>query len=76
MRINETKEYFGKSYYAVEYNGAPADFLPSEDDPQCKICAVEPNYCGMQKECHGEVPFVFIKSEYANAMNIVATLRQ
>ena len=47
MSINDTKEYFGKSYMAVEYNCKPSDFMPSDDDPQCKICAVEPNYCGM-----------------------------
>ncbi len=72
MRINDKKEYFGKSYTAVEYNGEPADFMPTDDDPQCKICAVEPNYCKMRNECHGETPFVFVKSEYASAMDIVA----
>jgi len=71
MSINDTKEYFGKSYMAVEYNGKPSDFLPSDDDPQCKICAVEPNYCGMCDECHGDVPFVFVKTDYAKAMETV-----
>lgn len=76
MRINETTEYFGKSYMAVEYEGQPADFMPSDDDPQCKICAVAPNYCKMRNECHGETPFVFVKTEYANAMCMVAKMRQ
>jgi hypothetical protein len=76
MSINDTKEYFGKSYMAVEYNGKPSDFMPSDfmpsdDDPQCKICAVEPNYCGMCDECHGDIPFVFVKTDYAKAMETV-----
>lgn len=76
MRINDTKEYFGKSYTAVEYT-EPLDFQPTDDDPQCKICAVEPNYCKMQSECHSkENPFVFVKSDYARAMSIVAMLYQ
>ena len=39
MSINDTKEYFGKSYTAVEYI-EPIDFMPTDDDIQCKICAV------------------------------------
>ena len=35
MRINDTKEYFGKSFTAVEYV-EPMDFQPTDDDPQCK----------------------------------------
>lgn len=77
MRINDTKDYFGKSYTAVEYVGQPADFQPTDDDPQCKICAVEPNYCKMMAECHCEQnPFVFVKTKYAKAMSIVAMLYQ
>ncbi len=76
MRINDTKEYFGKSYTAVEYT-EPLDFQPTDDDPQCKICAVEPNYCKMMDECHSEeCPFIFVKTEYANAMSTVAMLYQ
>ncbi len=70
MSIDDTKEYFGKSYTAVEYKGRPSDFLPSEDDPQCKICAIEPNYCKMMDECHSEIPFIFVKTEYVKMMDI------
>lgn len=74
MKIGEEKEYFGKSYTAVYYNGMPSDIRPSDDDsmfddPKCKICAVEPNYCKMQDECNGNVPFIFLKSEYVKAMS-------
>ena len=77
MKINDIMEYFGKSYVAVEYNGRPADFQPTDDDPQCKICAVSPNYCKMIGECHrDENPFVFVKLEFANAMSTVAMMYQ
>ena len=27
------------------------------------------NYCKMQDECNGNVPFIFLKSEYVKAMS-------
>ena len=69
MKIGETKEDWGNSYTAIPYTEPPADFMPSEDDAQCKICAIEPNYCKMMEECHGLTAFIFIKTEYAKAMS-------
>ena len=69
MKIGEEKEYWGQRYTAVAYNERPADFIPNDDDAQCKICAIEPNYCKMQDECHGAVPFIFVKSIYIKAMS-------
>lgn len=74
MSINDTKEYFGKSYTAVEYI-EPIDFIPTDDDMQCRICAVEPFFCEMKNECHGEIPFVFVKTEYADAMNFIGFMK-
>ena len=65
------KTYNGKQYTAVPYNGRPADFMPDEDeDPQCKLCALMPNWCDMKKYCHGEEPFVFVLARYINAMKL------
>lgn len=68
MKIGETVEFWGNEYTAVYYNGIPSDFLPTDDDAQCKICAIEPNYCKMMEQCHGVVPFIFVKTEYVKAM--------
>lgn len=73
MKIGEEKEYFGQTYTAVAYNERPADFMPTDDDTddQCRICAVEPNYCKMKDQCHGVVPFIFVKSIYVKAMSVM-----
>ena len=68
MRIGETTEYHGTEYTAVAYNERPADFMPTDDDPQCKLCAVMPNYCRMQDECHGTPAFVLVKTRYIEGM--------
>lgn len=70
MSIDDTVTFFGHEYTAVEYTERPADFMPSDDDPQCKICAIEPNYCKMMEECHSEIPFIFVKTEYVKMMDI------
>lgn len=71
------KTYNGKQYTAVPYDGRPADFMPDEDeDPQCKLCALMPNWCGMRDECHGTQPFVFVKSRYTKAMENLTTITQ
>lgn len=74
MKIGEERQFFGKSYTAVYYKGIPADFRPSDDDAQCKICAIEPNYCKMMEQCHGVVPFIFVKTEYVKAMSVLSQL--
>lgn len=68
-KINDEVTFFGNTYMAVEYDGRPADFFPTDDDAQCKICAIEPNYCKMMEQCHGAVPFIFVKTEYVKAMD-------
>lgn len=70
MRIGETTEKNGTEYIAVAYNERPAEFFPvEEDDPQCRLCALMPNYCGMKDECHGTPAFVFVRRKYLEAMN-------
>ena len=65
------KMYNGKQYTAVPYDGRPADFMPDEDeDPQCKLCALMPNWCGMRQYCHSEEPFVFVQTRYIEAMSL------
>lgn len=73
MTIGEEKEYHGTMYTAVRWNGVPSDFRPSEDDPQCKLCAVSPTYCKMMDDCHGSVAFIFVQKRYIKAL---ATLNQ
>ena len=73
MKIGDTVEFWGNEYTAVLYKGIPEDFLPDEEsDPQCKLCALEPNYCGKKvskDDCHGIAAFVFVKSIYVKAMS-------
>lgn len=69
MKIGEKKEFLGNSYTTIPYTEPPADFIPIDDDVQCKVCEIEPNYCKMMEECHGLPAFIFIKTEYAKAMN-------
>lgn len=68
MMAGDTMERNGTEYMAVAYNGTPSDFMPTDDDPQCKLCALMPNYCNMKVACHGEQPFVLVKSIYLKAM--------
>ena len=72
MKIGDTVEFWGNDYTAIAFKGIPADFLPDEEsDLQCKICALEPNYCGKKvskDDCHGIAAFIFIKSVYFKAM--------
>jgi hypothetical protein len=73
MKIGDTVEFLGNEYTAVRYNGIPADFLPDEEsDLQCKLCALEPNYCKKKvsiDDCHGITAFVFVNSIYVKAMS-------
>lgn len=73
MKIGDTVEFWGNEYTAVRYNGIPADFLPDEEsDQQCRLCALEPNYCNKKvsiDDCHGIAAFVFVKSIYVKAMS-------
>ena len=72
MKIGDTVEFWGNEYTAVHYKGIPADFLPDdESDQQCKLCALEPNYCKMKDDCHGDNPFVFVKAEQVRAMDFL-----
>lgn len=72
MKIGDTVEFCGNEYTAVYYKGIPADFLPDEEsDQQCRLCALEPNYCKKKvsiDDCHGMSAFVFVKSIYVKAM--------
>ena len=67
-KINDEVTFFGNTYTAVEYTERPADFFPTDDDQQCRICQLAPNYCKMKGDCHGETPFVFVKSDHAKMM--------
>ena len=73
MKIGDTVEFWGNEYTAVYYKGIPADFLPDEEsDPQCRLCALEQNYCGKKvskDDCHGIAAFVFVNSIYVRAMS-------
>lgn len=69
-KINDTVEFFGNEYIAVEYKEQPAVFFPNEDDDQqCRVCQLAPNYCKMKDDCHGDRPFVFVKAEHVMAMD-------
>ena len=75
-KINDTVEFFGKQFVAVEYmkrpaDERPADFFPTDDDQQCRVCQLAPNYCKMKDDCHGENPFVFVKAEQVRAMDFL-----
>lgn len=73
MKTGDEVEFWGNKYTAVPYTEAPVDFVPLDDDDndlQCRICALEPNYCGKKvpkDDCHGIGAFVFVKSEYVKA---------
>jgi hypothetical protein len=67
-KINDTVEFFGNQYIAVEYTERPADFFPTDDDQQCRVCQLAPNFCKMKEDCHGDTPFVFVKSAHAKMM--------
>lgn len=68
--LGATVTFFGQQFARVSYNDEPEDYDPNDinlmfDDPQCKLCAVEPNYCKTQHQCHDKAnPFVFVKSKY------------
>lgn len=68
-KINDTVEFWGNRYVAVEYTERPADFFPTGDDDQCRICQLSPNYCKMKDDCHGFPAFVFVRAEYIEALN-------
>lgn len=70
-KINDEVTFFGNTYMAVEYDGRPAEFFPTDDDDQCRICQLAPNFCKMKDDCHGDTPFVFVKSSHVMAMDIV-----
>lgn len=70
-QINDTVEFFGNQYIAVEYIERPADFFPTDDDQQCRVCQLAPNYCKMKDDCHGDDPFVFVKAEQVRAMDFL-----
>ena len=74
MKIGDTVEFWGNEYTAVRYDAQSqtADFMPTDDDKQCRICALEPNYCGKKvskDDCHGIAAFVFVNSIYVRAMS-------
>lgn len=73
MKIGDTVEFCGNEYTAVRYDAQSqtADFMPTDDDKQCRICALEPNYCNKKidiDECHSYNGFIFVKSIYIKAM--------
>ena len=69
-KINDTVEFFGNEYIAVEYKEQPAVFFPNEDDDQqCRVCQLSDNYCKMKDDCHGDRPFVFVKAEHVKVMD-------
>lgn len=68
-KINDTVEFWGNRYVAVEYTERPADFFPTGDDDQCRICQLSQNYCKMKEDCHGVLPFVFVKAEHVKVMD-------
>lgn len=65
MNIGESKEYFGKLYTAVAYQGTPKGCATLQEDEQCNACGVDQYYCGLKDECHNEeCPFVMIKTQF------------
>lgn len=74
-KINDTVEFFGNEYIAVEYKEQPAVFFPNEDDDQqCRVCQLAPNYCKMNDDCHGDRPFVFVKAEHVKVMGYLKNI--
>ncbi len=69
MKHGDKVQFWGNEYTAVPYDERDtASFLPTDDDKQCKLCALEPNYCKMMDVCHNYPPFIFVKSIYVEAM--------
>lgn len=74
MRIGDEVTFWGQDYTAVRYvpELQTVDFVLMDDDKQCRICALEPNYCKEKidiDECHSCNGFIFVKSEYVKAMS-------
>lgn len=71
------KTYNGTEYTKVKFNGRPAEFLPDNDeDAQCKLCALMPSYCKMQDECHGTQPYIFVKSRFIDAIEVMKKITE
>lgn len=68
MTPGDTKTFFGIEYTAISYRHHPANLNPIHGDPQCRICQLAPNFCKLHDECHGSVPFVFVKSNILKAI--------
>lgn len=69
MKPGDTTTFFGTEYIAVFYRNHPANLNPEHGDPQCRICQLAPNFCKLNDECHGSVPFVFVKSNILKAIS-------
>lgn len=67
--MRKSKSNKKKSYTAIPYNGYPSEMLQLSGDPQCRVCALMPNYCGKMNECHGEHPFIYVESQYSEVMS-------
>jgi hypothetical protein len=75
IKINDTVEFFGNEYIAVEYKEQPAVFFPNEDDDQqCRVCQLSDNYCKIKDDCHGDRPFVFVKDDIVHAMGYLKNI--
>lgn len=67
MKPGDTTTFFGTEYLAVFYRN-PATLNPEHGDPQCRICQLAPNFCKLHDECHGRLPFVFVKLDICKAL--------
>lgn len=74
MKIGDRTTTNGNGYVAIAYRRFPADFFPTDDDQQCRICQLAPNFCKMMDDCHGIAPFVFVKADIFDAMKTTINL--